>query len=75
MLFPRILGRRPSDTERTICLDFLSSQTRLLQQTKQLTPFGTGQKISIPPAKKPHLRARENLVLVLLNHNEFLTIR
>lgn len=75
LLFPRILGRRPSETERTICLDFLSTQTRLLQQTKQLTPFGAGQKIRIPPANKPHLRARENLVLVLLNHNEFLTIR
>jgi len=74
-VFLRILGREPSGAERTVCLEFLAGQTRLLSQPKKLTPFGKGQTISVPPADQPHLRARENLVLVLLNHNEFLTIR
>ena len=74
-VFMTILGRDPSATERTVCLEFLAGQARLLGQPKKLTPFGKGQTISVPPADQPHLRARENLVLVLLNHNEFLTIR
>jgi mono/diheme cytochrome c family protein len=75
MVFLRVLSREPSHSERTACLEFLAGQTRLLGQSGKLTPFGSGQKIPVPPAKQPHLRARENLVLVLLNHNEFLTIR
>ena len=71
----RILGRGPSVPERAICLEFLAGQTQLLGQPEKLTAFGKGQTISVPPGAKPHLRARENLVLVLLNHNEFLTIR
>ena len=74
-VFMKILGRGPSEAERTVCLEFLAGQALLLAQPKKLTPFGKGQKISVPPAAQPHLRARENLVLVLLNHNEFLTIR
>jgi len=75
LVFLRVLGRGPSRSERTVCLEFLAGQTSLLGQSERLTPFGTGQKIPVPPASQPHLRARENLVLVLLNHNEFLTIR
>jgi len=74
-VFLRILGRGPSVPERAICLEFLAGQAQLLGQPGKLTAFGKGQTISVPPGAKPHLRARENLVLVLLNHNEFLTIR
>ena len=74
-VFLRVLGRGPSRSERTVCLEFLAGQASLLGQSGKLTPFGSGQKIPISPAQQPHLRARENLVLVLLNHNEFLTIR
>ena len=74
-IFLRILGRSPSVPEQTTCLEFLTGQTVLLEQPGKLVPFGKGQTISVPPASQPHLRARENLVLVLLNHNEFLTIR
>jgi hypothetical protein len=31
--------------------------------------------VHIPPSADPHQRARENLVHVLLNHNDFLTLR
>ena len=74
-IFLRILGRNPSGPEQATCLEFLTGQTLLLGQPEKLVPFGKGQTISVPPASQPHLRARENLVLVLLNHNEFLTIR
>ncbi len=73
--FLRILGRSPRSEERRVCLEFLNQQARLLSRPDGLTRFGKGLKVAIPPAKRPHLRARENLLLVLLNHNEFLTIR
>lgn len=30
---------------------------------------------SVPPSSEPEMRARENLIHVLFNHNEFVTIR
>ena len=42
---------------------------------KLLTQFSTGTPSHVPAATDPHQRARENLVHVLLNHNDFLTIR
>ena len=35
----------------------------------------TGAAGEIKPESDPHLRARENLVHVLLNHTDFVTIR
>jgi hypothetical protein len=40
-----------------------------------LTPFAGATKAEIAPAADAALRARENLVHVLLNHNDFLTVR
>jgi hypothetical protein len=33
---------------------------------------GTG---GLPPTQEPQARAKENLVLVLFNHNDFISIR
>ena len=41
----------------------------------KLTPFESGPKASVKPSADPVQRARESLVHVLLNHNDFVTIR
>jgi hypothetical protein len=73
--FERILGRPPSDDERAACLDFLAEQTRRLAEPAKLTAFTEGAACSVPPSTEPAARAREDLVHVLINHNDFVTIR
>jgi hypothetical protein len=73
--FERILNHPPSSQERDLCLEFLTQQTAMLAEPSKLTRFVSGAKLQTPPAATPRQRACENLVLVLLNHNDFLTIR
>ena len=73
--FEQILGRLPTETERQRCGRFLSEQTRLLGGAKKLTPIGGAANAAIGPSAMPAVRARENLVHVLFNHNDFVTIR
>jgi hypothetical protein len=70
--FERILCRPPVDAERAACLDFLDKQTARLADPNALTTFNDQQK---PVNFDPRRRARESLVHVLLNHNDFLTVR
>lgn len=72
--YEQILGRRPSAAELTECRGFLRQQTQLLQDPKKLTPVAGGPKATVAPSPNPTQRARENLTLVLYNHNEFVTI-
>jgi len=65
--FRRILARDPKRGERELCLNFLNARTK---------DSATVTKASeIEKAADPLLQARENLLLVLLNHNDFITIR
>jgi len=73
--FEQVLARQPGAAERAECEKFLSDQTKRFGDLAALTPFATGAPGSVPPATDAHQRARENLVHVLLNHNDFLTIR
>ena len=73
--FDRILGRPATDEERRTCEEFLEKQAVLLGNPKGLTAFVGGAATRVPPSPDPKVRAREDLVLVLLNHNEFVTIR
>jgi hypothetical protein len=73
LAFRRILARRPSQDEARLCADFLSQRTERQDELK-LMPA------ALPPDEKtpfadPAQRARENLVLVLMNHNDFVTVR
>ena len=54
---------------------FLAEQAARLAKTSELEPFGAGDKAALPPSWDPNQRARENLVHVLFNHNDFVTIR
>jgi len=73
--FIQILGRPPSEQEKTHCKNFLLEQARRLGDTGSLSAFSGSGKSTIAVSKDPHQRARENLLAVLFNHHEFVTIR
>jgi hypothetical protein len=73
--FEHTLSRRPTDGERATCEEFLKSQSARLAEPAKLSLFAAGEKPSVAPSEEPVQRARENLVHVLLNHNDFVTIR
>ncbi|WZO95988.1 PSD1 and planctomycete cytochrome C domain-containing protein [Isosphaeraceae bacterium EP7] len=73
--FLRLLGRPPEEAERTACVAYLADQTARLANQSGLTLFPQGTPSDVPAAAEPHLRARQDLVLVLLNHNDFVTVR
>ncbi|HKI33426.1 MAG TPA: PSD1 and planctomycete cytochrome C domain-containing protein [Gemmataceae bacterium] len=73
--FEQVLGRAPTAEERTRCERFLSEQAALLKEPGKLTAFPAGPDAVVPPSGDPAQRARENLILVLFNHNDFVTIR
>ena len=73
--FERLLCRPAKQDECKTALDFLAAQARELAAPDKLTRFTSGDENSLPPATDPRARARENLVHVLLNHNDFLTVR
>ena len=69
--FKRVLARQPSAQEAAACLEFLGGAI----------PSASGDPLTraanpapaAPPANSA--RARENFILVLFNHNDFVTIR
>ncbi|MFN0106277.1 MAG: DUF1553 domain-containing protein [Bryobacteraceae bacterium] len=73
--FEAVLNRPPSASERDDAATFLVEQTRLLSEPGKLKPFETGVAAPLKPSSDPSQRARENLVHVLFNLNEFVTIR
>jgi hypothetical protein len=73
--FDRILGRQPRAAELRESLQYLQEQTTFYRDRSKLTPFTTGPESAVKPAEDPAQRARESLVHVLLNHNDFVTIR
>lgn len=73
--YAAILGREPTDSERSACESFLTHQANLLSTPEKLTPSTGTANTSIPPASDAMLRAREDLVHVLFNHNDFVTVR
>jgi cytochrome c553 len=73
--FETTLGRPPSPQESARALVFLREQADLLGQTDKLSVFGADNQGQPAPSPEPVVRARENLVHVLFNHNDFVTIR
>ena len=74
--FEQVLSRRPTEAEIEPCVRFLDQQqTRFAQQTPPAGITTSDPADSSKPAADPALRARENLVHVLMNHNDFVTIR
>ncbi|QOV89038.1 PSD1 and planctomycete cytochrome C domain-containing protein [Humisphaera borealis] len=74
-VFTRVLSRSPTADELATCTTFIEKQSALLKDAKALKPHDGIEKATVPAATDPVQRARENLVQVLLNHNDFVTIR
>jgi hypothetical protein len=73
--FERVLGRLPNNEELAATLGYLREQAVLYQGKDKLTAFSSGPSSTVKPSDIPAQRARESLVHVLLNHNDFVTIR
>jgi len=73
--FERVLCRPPTTAEIATCIHFLEKQTLRLKDPTSLERFTSDVQVSIKPAEEARQRARESLLLVLFNHNEFITIR
>ena len=73
--FEQVLSREPTDAEKTACEQFLAEQAKRLTGSKTLVAFDSGGAPGVAPSSDPNQRAREDLVLVLINHNDFVTIR
>jgi hypothetical protein len=71
--FEAVLGRDPTGPERSACKQFLDGQARRFETP--LTLFDAGPEPAVPASTDPRQRAREGLVHVLFNHNDFVTIR
>jgi hypothetical protein len=74
LAFEQVLGRPPVGQEKAICAEFIATQAARLADAKTLNAFAGGESAQVKPADDPRQRAREDLVHVLLNHNDFVTI-
>jgi F0F1-type ATP synthase membrane subunit b/b' len=73
--FEQLLTRPPTQAERSTCEAFLKQQAERLKDPAKLEAFTAGEAPAVAPSADPEQRARESLVHVLLNHNDFVTIR
>jgi hypothetical protein len=75
--FERVLARPATAAEVAECAAFLRKQPSLFPVPAALPVASTPAAPADPgkPSTDPSLRARENLILVLLNHHDFVTIR
>ena len=73
--FDRVLNRPPNADELAKTEAFLQRQAAALADPSKLTRTTTGLNSALAPSTDPRLRARENLVHVLLNYHEFVTLR
>jgi hypothetical protein len=72
--FERILTRKPTAQELADCLSFLEERT--ISYTNEKAQIANANDPECKqPAVVPALRAKENLVHVLLNHHDFVTIK
>ncbi len=74
--FEQVLSRPPSPEEISLTVAFLHEQREKLKLAgERLAQTGGSIDDVVRPSAEPALRSRENLVHVLLNHNDFVTIR
>jgi hypothetical protein len=73
--YEQVLGRTPSAVEQAECERFLVEQAVLLAGKAKLTTYVGVEAPRVPAATEPAQRAREGLIHVLLNHNEFVMVR
>jgi len=70
--FERVLSRPPTSAELAECVSFLNQRARRTGEKQVLAAPSTDGQM---PAADAMMRARESLVHVLMNHNDFVTVR
>ena len=71
--FETVLNRPADSSELATMIHYL--QTESAAEAKAGDEFSGAGKATVAPSADPVLRARENLIHVLFNHNDFVTIR
>jgi hypothetical protein len=72
----QVLARPARNDELTMCCEFLSEQAAFFTaNAARLEAVASAPDDASRPSGDARLRAREKLVHVLLNHNDFVTIR
>ncbi len=75
LAFRTALGRPVRPDESSACMSFLGGQPKLLESLDSLELIDGTAKTLVPASEDPAQRARESLIHVLLNHNDFVTLR
>ena len=74
--FEQVLARPATPKEIETSVEFLSEQVKFFEKNRsRLSIVAEDPGDVSKPSGDPALRARENLVHVLFNHNDFVTIR
>jgi hypothetical protein len=73
--FLKVLDRPPTAEEARASTAYLAKQAELYRDPAKLTLFTNGAEVTPKPSADPNQRARESLVHVLFNHNDFVTLR
>jgi hypothetical protein len=74
--YERVLSRHATPEELQMTVEFLEEQKRKLATLAEGVAATGGELSDVTrPASDVELRARESVVHVLLNHNDFVTIR
>jgi hypothetical protein len=73
--FEQVLGHAPSPAERNASAAFLARQMALFRQQKAEITAASKAAGAGGPSADPAMRARENFIHALLNHNDFVTVR
>lgn len=73
--FEKVLGRAASAVEARESTAFLEQQIALYNDPAALPAFTAKSTALVRPAQSAQQRARESLLHVLINHNDFVTIR
>jgi mono/diheme cytochrome c family protein len=73
MAFEQVLTRSPAPQELSTCLEFLRRQEDVYRHGKAPSAKSPGATMALAAA--PAQRARESLIRVLFNHDDFVTVR
>ena len=73
--FIRLFTRRPTPNELSVCQQFLRDNSPKPVVLATTIVAGATQAPTAKSETDPFLRSRENLIRVLFNHNDFVTVR
>ena len=72
--FETVLSRPAGEDELSVCMSFLDEQAQPNSATTVAVTSASDASSCDQPSADPRMRARENLVQVLMNHNDFVIV-